>query len=45
MQNYTDNANEDLPLTVENVSYFQFPNIFKMRMCSFGKKTDQLVSL
>ena len=22
MQNYTDNANGDVPLTVENVSYF-----------------------
>ena len=22
MQNYTDKANEDVPLTVENVSYF-----------------------
>ena len=46
MQNYTDNANEDVPLTVESACIFSFFD-FKLRTCSSGKKNkiDQSFSL
>ena len=47
MQKYTDNANGDAPLTVENVIFLISFDI-KVRTCYFGKKTnkaDQSLSL
>ena len=45
MQNYTNNANGDVALIVENVWYFNFFE-FKVRRCSFWeKKNDQSLSL
>ena len=34
MQNYTENADRDVPLTVENVWYFNFFEV-KVHTCSF----------
>ena len=51
MQKYTDNANGDAPLTVENVFEFKVRRVISFgkegRTFSFGKKNkiDQLFSL
>ena len=46
MQNYTGNANADMPLTVENVWYFYFPSVQGVHKFFWEKlKTDQLISL
>ena len=37
MQNYNDNANEEVSLTAEIGGIFNFFE-FKMRICSFGKQ-------
>ena len=46
MQNYTDNANEDVPLAVQNVIFLISFEI-NVCTCSFGKKNkaDQSFSL
>ena len=47
MQNYTNNANGDMPLAIEMYDIFSFFE-FKVRTCPSGKKikaTDQSFSL
>ena len=39
MQKYSDNANENVPLIVENVWYFFISFEIKVRTCSLAKKT------